>query len=831
MAAIAQKSSRALNEIIDGVKGMLDSKMADPVPASSPDIPATLTQQDMHAKVHFIVNHNYCGSFHTPEDEIKKMLELQTDKPTEELTLDETYNSDVSGTAMDMVRHDTPFPSQRRSFNAIMERFIGMFSTTRDVENVVLYNRVYYADPVGSGKTLVAIAVVAEIIRRYFRDNCPKPPVRHAMYAASGLGVYGHQVETTFRKYFGTALVFVPPSVVGSWERMFKNYMPDLRVYTVRNCTYLDEVFARYDNDTLDEYYDVILVKISEITGTVNVPERYQRIYNRMKRDTYMKAFQPFNDKCWAAVVVDDFAELRSYPDLWDCIPALHQLWISSTNMLSDKSYTDMTHEATTEHQRKRFANGHRTPYTKLRHFTESLAKSDKARLPIIMPVRNSLAAMQREGNMFNINISIVSVNDPREKLNHALWDIAKDEVANVLAHLNAGSVEGAARAAGCEPSTSVSGIYKKMLGDIFDKWKEAKVIMEFLEFIEMTADDRQPPPSGYSGPPYGMEQIKKNELPEYNFGYLPGLINRVRREKQEIIAKAEPKVRRFKEAMTDNSCPICTNAFKGDDGAKSSATIVMYPCCSAVFCETCIADQFKTHSRAAKSSSCPNCKADNIKFNDIIIIKDSVMPLETLCGDVDLTQEEERQPADKTAEINEAEDLAALNRLDKFGMVARIAMGRKLLKQTPIYMNLGSVMTGKRTGPFRSYNKVLVFANYDESNDKMKADLDQKGIKNWKLEGTASQLDETAEMFNQYKGPCVLIVNAVRNCSGLNLQTATHVVFFHYLDNRPREQQVIGRGQRLGREDPLQVMFLCYPNEVDSLIRERSASYTPIEQ
>ena len=58
-----------------------------------------------------------------------------------------------------------------------------------------------------------------------------------------------------------------------------------------------------------------------------------------------------------------------------------------------------------------------------------------------------------------------------------------------------------------------------------------------------------------------------------------------------------------------------------------------------------------------------------------------------------------------------------------------------------------------------------------------------------------------------------VLMLNAVNYGSGLNLQMATDIIIYHELKIE-LETQVIGRGQRLGRKEELNVYYLFSENE-----------------
>jgi len=64
-------------------------------------------------------------------------------------------------------------------------------------------------------------------------------------------------------------------------------------------------------------------------------------------------------------------------------------------------------------------------------------------------------------------------------------------------------------------------------------------------------------------------------------------------------------------------------------------------------------------------------------------------------------------------------------------------------------------------------------------------------------------------------------MLNAQYNGSGLNLQETTDIILYHKF-NKFSEEQIIGRANRMGRNDVLYVHQLLYNNE-----RTVNANYT----
>ena len=59
-----------------------------------------------------------------------------------------------------------------------------------------------------------------------------------------------------------------------------------------------------------------------------------------------------------------------------------------------------------------------------------------------------------------------------------------------------------------------------------------------------------------------------------------------------------------------------------------------------------------------------------------------------------------------------------------------------------------------------------------------------------------------------------ILLLNSNNFGTGLNLEMTTDIIFYHKM-KKDIEQQVIGRAQRFGRPNKLNVHFLYYDNEL----------------
>ena len=184
--------------------------------------------------------------------------------------------------------------------------------------------------------------------------------------------------------------------------------------------------------------------------------------------------------------------------------------------------------------------------------------------------------------------------------------------------------------------------------------------------------------------------------------------------------------------------------------------TPVLTPCCKNIFCLECL-----TMSLEYNKEKCPLCRK-NLKLSQITYISDN------LEGNKN-KEEEEKLPTKVESLIN-------------------------IIKNKPD-------------------GKFLVFSEYDNSFLDLINEINNNNITHSNICGSGGQIKN---IINKYKSGQikVLFLNAKHYGSGMNLQMSTDIIIYHKM-TKDLEMQVIGRGQRLGRECPLTVHHLCYENEL----------------
>lgn len=228
--------------------------------------------------------------------------------------------------------------------------------------------------------------------------------------------------------------------------------------------------------------------------------------------------------------------------------------------------------------------------------------------------------------------------------------------------------------------------------------------------------------------------------------------IERNTSKKREIENKINALTERVKN---NNVCAICI------DDIEDNRTITK--CCQNAFCFKCI------NTWLIHKAVCPLCKV-KLTMNDYLVIK------------------KDYQSENIVVEEPEIDETKVNPEFDK-------------------YKNLEIILNEKVK------RKILIFSAYDSSFTEVKPILEKLKIKFEYLKGSGYQINS---MINKYNSGDIdiLLVNMRHYGCGLNIEKTTDIIMFHRFDNQA-EQQLIGRAQRMGRTEPLNVHYLLYENEI----------------
>ena len=237
-------------------------------------------------------------------------------------------------------------------------------------------------------------------------------------------------------------------------------------------------------------------------------------------------------------------------------------------------------------------------------------------------------------------------------------------------------------------------------------------------------------------------------------------------KEKSESLSKIHTKITEVANKIQNikgkiESTDCCNICFDDIDNAT------MVPCCKSQFCFMCISKWVTTQKTVTKS--CPFCRSE-FELDKMIV--------------VDNEYSQELKYASEKEELKSKID------------------------------NIKELISKQRN--INSNSKFLIFSDYSRTFDKMTNILDEIGIKYEKIKGTSASIHNKIMKYKSFESDRLdcLLLNAEYSACGINLENTTDIIFGHKMTPE-KTDQIIGRGQRPGRNGVLNVWHLRYENEL----------------
>lgn len=303
---------------------------------------------------------------------------------------------------------------------------------------------------------------------------------------------------------------------------------------------------------------------------------------------------------------------------------------------------------------------------------------------------------------------------------------------------------------------------------------------------------------------------------------YSEGLVNAETVE-ASLVETERAVVSRALEGLRDNfraqRCGVCKLDYDPE------RPLFINKCCGAINCMKCgikcnrFSKQY--NHRTAKVEFFGNCASCGRRVNpstDMIFVE-KVGSLEMIMDGAMIT-DEEIVPT-HVSELPSAEDTleTRIAKLEspKCRSVIRILKGLHVECQQ-IDRRYDGVIEGSdiRLPPAGARKKVIIFADLDESTSKVTAALQAFGVGYDIVGGTPSNIAAVLRDFEENPAKTALVVNSCRNSSGMNLDVATDIIFFHSITDPRRLSQAVARAQRFGRhrQYSLRIWFILNDNE-----------------
>jgi SNF2 family DNA or RNA helicase len=116
---------------------------------------------------------------------------------------------------------------------------------------------------------------------------------------------------------------------------------------------------------------------------------------------------------------------------------------------------------------------------------------------------------------------------------------------------------------------------------------------------------------------------------------------------------------------------------------------------------------------------------------------------------------------------------------------------------------------------------KVLVFSQFVEMLDLLRAPIKERGWPSFYLVGSTENRGELVQQFQSAAGPAIFLISLKAGGFGLNLTAASYVVLFDPWWNPAVENQAIDRTHRIGQVNKVIAYRLLIKNSIEEKIRE----------
>jgi len=267
-------------------------------------------------------------------------------------------------------------------------------------------------------------------------------------------------------------------------------------------------------------------------------------------------------------------------------------------------------------------------------------------------------------------------------------------------------------------------------------------------------------------------DELKEKQTKEYT---TPKAKQEALERTQQKVTETRNKIKLIEERIKGVEC--CDICF--DDITNPAVT----GCCQNVFCFSCLAISI------SGKNLCPKCR-DPLTLDKIMLIKND----------------------------NDNKDSV------KSQVVETQAMGLKNLLENSTandkYSNLEKIIEYKMKYFPKEKRKILIFSEHEGSfNAKLTGILDKFKIRYSRIKGTSASINKT---LREYRGEDlksgdheieILLINSRFFGAGLNLQNSSDIIILHR-QGVDLLHQIIGRAQRIGRKDSLNVWKLYHNNE-----------------
>lgn len=665
------------------------------------------------------------------------------------------------------------------------------------------------SEPGGSGKTFICIALI-------MLQKLPKafPQVYGVLSQSQQIAIT--RKITTPGALIQSTLIIVSTSVYKQWYQSISERTSSL-IYCVENYYGMCEFQKMLEKKVISRY-PIVLLRSATISGSFEIDGV---TYPNQARSSLELMNLMTRKYCWGRVINDDY-DTNGTPGTAPIVNSLFTWYVSA----SRRNAAVPTNQST-------------------QTITELVTRD-----PIVMdalrcPLLNGIYNIRVTTKFRKMSKSIPSVKfyryvyeNPDDAYIRALHgdDDAGRELVQML---NGDAVGEAAAAIGIE-ATCIADIFKKMLDTKYDSFILARKRGEFLEQQRELLDELDEREDRRQHSDETIAEIKKNidKLVDPKVTYYSQKLEMAYSTfAAEYSAEAKKNgiaVDRMIDNIRMGGCQVCKL-----DLADDTAVFIV-KCCGLIICSICFPRACKVGShyvraeRGAKTGGlCAQCNRYVDLKKDVIFLDRNfnIDKLLTATGDesAPVCEDCSRVPcacAELAEAAAEAEAAAAADgppvpcikdiRNPKVRALLQIIAGetpdmREEFRRTNMVLMEGDEYVPQ---PPHIPKKVIVFAHYEETLDKITEQLVIFGIKFLRIAGGADEVFNTLRNFRT-GNYTVLLINSSQRCAGMDMPFVTDEVFMHEVIDKHVAGQLAARAQRFGRECSLNIHYLCYRNEV----------------
>jgi hypothetical protein len=723
-----------------------------------------------------------------------------------------------------------------------LEKF-KIFPTNKSKFYSVLY---ILRNKLGSGKTPITIALITMFPIPYTTKNHPVYVEMQKMPSAANNKLSGTRglITRQFTTIMRPAIIFVGYNLLTQWENEIKKFNPKLKVFVIDGIGALKRFYGMVKDDKSSDLnkYNIILVKNKDITGEFSFTENEildSTVDGKKIRKIYNVVGTICRNLCFTRLIVDDFDTI-GVPGVATAINALATWVVSCTRIYND---------------RKIWHNREYVDIEGLVHNSNimyyDILNNDLLYNTFSVRVEDEFSKAYNLIGTLKMYVYLYK-NGSGGKVVELINLMAGDKVSAIMEALNGDAHEEAARLAGIE-SNDINHILKSLLNDNFERVKEASRILELFkdyydDILENINDlesmeDNPDPEDKY----FTRKDLRQGREVQYKYPGLKQILEEEKAKWQEEYDICSKSLEKFKSSVEDNKCMVCCLPLDDPD-----ETTCILPCCHEMLHSQCatMGCQFSKQYIDGKYTiigRCPFNKEHQVEFTKLTHIGKDINLNKLQSDNVFLESDEKKYPDEQ--DFNNSED--EKKDRDKYDGMIDIIRGVVPKEREDIDLQIPALMTGGSSlgepryeknglGKYMKYKKyssnvksqimlwlgkndiprVLIFANYDESLNKIQKSLTKEHIKFDRLGGHQAQLNKSISDFQTGEN-CVLLINGTQHCAGLNLQMGTDLIFMHQVKESGLQSQIAGRIQRVGRECNSKMHWLGYENELRFLKAE----------